>query len=133
MSEDRKRDRVRTILGAHVIFNNKNSTVDCQIRNISSSGARLSISDAVSLPEEFDLDVPQKGRVYRARLCWRDATGAGIAFLPDAGAAAPTDSAASLRELEAENARLKLQILELNRKLEAMTGAAPAASAERAA
>ena len=53
MSEARKLDRARSILGAHIIFNNHNSTVDCQIRNISKSGARLAMT-AVHAMEKYN-------------------------------------------------------------------------------
>ncbi len=132
MSEARKLDRARSILGAHIIFNNHNSTVDCQIRNISKSGARLAISNTVTLPEEFDIEVPQRGRTYRARLCWRDEQSAGIEFVLDTTeSSGRADSNGRIAELEAENAALRLRIFDLREKLDAAMAAAE--KAERAA
>jgi len=127
MPNERKRERVRAILGAHIVFNNRNSTIDCQIRNISRTGAKLSLSNSVTLPEEFDIEVPQKGKTYRARLCWRDAASAGIEFILDATEAAEAeDRAALIAKLEAENLALKLRVQELMRLLEAASAGAEA-------
>jgi hypothetical protein len=132
MSEARKLDRARSILGAHIIFNNRNSTIDCQIRNISKSGARLAISNTFTLPEEFDIEVPQKGRTYRARLCWRDAQSAGIEFVLDTtDSSGRADNNSRIAELEAENAALRLRIFDLREKLDAAMAAIE--KAERAA
>jgi hypothetical protein len=132
MSEARKLDRARSILGAHIVFNNRNSTVDCQIRNISKSGARLAISNTFTLPEEFDIEVPQKGRTYRARLCWRDEQSAGVEFVLDTtDASSRGDTNMRIAELEAENATLRLRIFDLREKLDAAMAAAE--KAERAA
>ena len=132
MSEARKLDRARSILGAHIIFNNRNSTVDCQIRNISKSGARLAISNTFTLPEEFDIEVPQKGRTYRARLCWRDEQSAGVEVVLDTtDSSSRADNNSRIAELEAENAALRLRIFDLREKLDAAMAAIE--KAERAA
>ena len=89
MKEARHYERVRTILGARIIFNNKRSTLECQIRNISAAGAKLAVSETVALPDEFDLHVPQRGRTFRARLRWRSADGVGVEFVRDEARDAP--------------------------------------------
>ncbi len=133
MEKSRKTERSRAILGATVIYNNKNSTVECQIRNISKTGARLSISDTVSLPEEFDIEVPQKGKTYRARLCWRDESSAGIEFVLEAAASPAPGLQGRVAELEAENAALRLRIFDLRERLETALAAVDKPSAQRVA
>ena len=123
MDAPRTSERKRTMLGAQIIFNNRNSTMDCQVRNISPTGARLALSDTVALPEEFDLHVPQKARTYRARLRWRDKENIGVELVADqAPAPAPRQAQADLAlrvaALEPENAALRLQVIELLRKVE---------------
>jgi PilZ domain len=123
MNETRNSGRVRAILGAQIIFNNRNSTLDCQIRNISQKGARLAFSSSVSIPQEFELSVPQRGRTYRARLRWRDAEGAGVEFIDEQAQPAsgrdPADLVRRVAELEAENAGLRLRLMELTQRLDA--------------
>ncbi len=133
MDVPRNTERNRSMLGAHIIFNNRNSTLDCQVRNISATGARLVLSETVALPEEFELFVPQKGKTYKARLRWRKADGAGVELTSDAmpGATMKTgapDLPQRVAHLENENALLRLQIIDLTRRLNEKP-----AGAERAA
>jgi hypothetical protein len=101
-------------MGAHAIFNNGQSTIDCQIRNISRKGAKLVLSEAVTLPEEFDLVVPSRGKTYRARLRWRTLSSTGVEFLATGASA---ELANRLDDLLAENALLRQRVAELTRQL----------------
>ena len=115
----RKTDRSRCFLRGRIVFNNKQSTIDCNIRNISEAGARLEISEALTVPGEFDLVIPQKGQTSRARVRWRTRDAMGIEFVQEA-APAPRgpDWALRVRELELENAELRLQLADLTAKLD---------------
>ncbi len=71
MSEHRREARQRVFLKGRIVFNNGSSSFDCLVRDLSSLGARLILSDATTLPQVFDLYIPQKDRTYRSTLCWR--------------------------------------------------------------
>ncbi|MDR7039110.1 MULTISPECIES: PilZ domain-containing protein [Methylobacterium] len=135
MSENRKEARQRVFLKGRIIFNNNASSMDCLVRDLSSAGARLALSETTTLPEMFDLYIPQKERTYRAHLRWRRPDGIGITFVDEparpesAAAAAPAAEDASIAvllrrvsELEAENATLR-------RLLATMAQGSPPASA----
>lgn len=120
MSEHRKETRQRVFLKGRIVFNNGSSSFDCLVRDMSSSGARLVMSDATTLPEVFDLYIPQKDRTYRATLRWRREDGIGVTFeepARTAGAPAAPDPATNeasmslllrrVSELETENAALR--------------------------
>ncbi|GJE53108.1 hypothetical protein GOFOIKOB_6184 [Methylobacterium tardum] len=120
MSEHRKETRQRVFLKGRIVFNNGSSSFDCLVRDMSSSGARLVMSDATTLPEAFDLYIPQKDRTYRATLRWRREDGIGVTFEEPARAAgsapapdpATTEAALAMllkrvSELETENAALR--------------------------
>ena len=123
MSENRKEVRQRTFLKGRILFNKGASSMDCLVRDMSSSGARLALSETATLPESFELFIPQRERTYRAQLCWRRPDGIGVAFVdeaaPPSSSGAPTSSAAApdatamlalmrrISELEAENAALR--------------------------
>jgi hypothetical protein len=122
----RSAERIRSFLRAQIIFNNRMSTIDCIIKNISATGARIALNDTFAVPTEFDLYIPQKNRGHHARLVWRDKDSIGVEFM-DAQAAAPTPSAseplatsgeARLRDLEFQNAELKARIRALSKRLE---------------
>lgn len=123
----RSTERIRSFLRAQVIFNNRMSTIDCIIKNISATGARIALDDALAVPTEFELNIPQKGRSHHARLVWRDKDSIGVEFTgTQAPAAAPAQAVecpaegneGRLRELEVQNAELKARIRALGKKLE---------------
>ncbi len=126
MAEARHAERARALLGARIITNNHQSTVECRIKNISATGARLVIGDTISVPEAFELEVPQKGRCYNARVVWRTPSETGIAFVPghpddridDLPEGEADDIRRKVKLLEAENAALKKKITELQYRLE---------------
>ena len=138
-SEHRNETRQRVFLKGRIVFNNGASSMDCLVRDFSSSGARLALSESSTLPEVFDLYIPQKDRTYRSTLRWRRADGVGITFADEAAkpasVAAPTAAAEPaaednsvtvllrrITELEAENATLRRLLTGM-----AQSGAATAA------
>ena len=113
MPEARQSDRVRAFLGAKIIFNNRMSIVDCVVKNISSSGAKLALAGSLPIPGEFELQIPQKGSSYRARLVWRNTEAMGVEFIT---ADVQKSTEVRLREIEIENAQLKERVLGLSQK-----------------
>ena len=90
---------------------------------ISSTGARLNIPNSFPLPDIFDIVIPRKNLICRAKLVWRDKAGAGVEFLiDDAPAAGSTeDYFARIRTLETLNAKLNSQIAELTTHVRRLT------------
>src|SRR4051794_41805517 len=80
--EARQSERRRSLLRARISFNGGNSTIECLSRNVSAHGMRLELAESLSVPGEFDLEVPRKGRSSRARLVWRGDGMIGVAFVP---------------------------------------------------
>ena len=109
--------RVRTLIAAKIVFNNGQITLDCLIRNLSETGAKLTISDAVTVPDCFDLTIPQKNVTRRVRTAWRRGEEIGVRFedAPRSESGSPDASALKrrIRELEAEVARLQSRVLQL--------------------
>lgn len=112
--ERRKTPRLRSLLGGRVVFNQRNSSLDCVVRNISEEGALLLLSDSVALPSAFDLEIMQRQRAYSARVRWRDRDRIGVVFdAPEAQPAVPVDLERRLKLSEQDNARLKTRITQL--------------------
>jgi PilZ domain len=120
MSELRRETRLRTFLKGRIVFNNGNSSMDCLIRDISASGARLMLSQTATLPDGFDLIIPAKDRTHKATLRWRKADSVGVTFAEEVVRPGPASMAdatpaallARIHELEAENATLRRQLKE---------------------
>ncbi|TGD95302.1 PilZ domain-containing protein [Methylobacterium nonmethylotrophicum] len=115
MSELRRETRLRTFLKGRIVFNSGNSSMDCLIRDLSPSGARLVLSQTATLPDGFDLVIPAKDRTHKATLRWRKDDSVGVTFAdemprpsaPFALEDSPAALLARIRELEAENATLR--------------------------
>jgi len=134
-AEQRISVRKRTFLKGRIVFNNGSSSMDCLVRDLSEDGARLELSETMTLPEVFDLYIAQKDATFRATLRWRRQEAIGVTFAastkapPEPAPAAPSDGSLPLllrriADLEAENAALRSLLATMSR-----TGAAPAASA----
>lgn len=123
-SDGRRAERVRTLIGARAIFNNGNSSIDCQIRNLSSTGAKLTVSESVGLPQSFLLEIPSKHKSYRSEIRWRSHNSVGVEFVDSPGdveghvalgqSMTQGDTVESLR---AENEILKRRVVELVHRL----------------
>lgn len=119
MSEHRSEARQRVFLKGRITYNNGASSLDCLVRDLSATGARLAMSETTTLPEVFDLYIAQKDKTYRAALRWRRADGVGVTFPAEVvrAAAAPAEASGMdasvtmllrrVSELEAENAALR--------------------------
>lgn len=115
--ERRKTLRTRSYLGGRVVFNHHASTMDCLVRNVSPSGAKLVFSGTALLPDRFEVYVARKDTTYAARIVWRTGDEAGVAFED-----APASNVISLetarqlrqlRQLEAERATLGRRLAEI--------------------
>jgi hypothetical protein len=116
MIERRTTSRLRSLLRGRVVFNGGNSTLDCTVREISKDGARLEMTEVVTVPDRFDLFIPQKNETYRAAIAWRREGSVGVAFEQagaEEGAGASADTLARIRLLEAETAELRRIVAEL--------------------
>ena len=130
MSERRFISRKRSLLQGRVFYNNRRSSVDCLIRDISDTGAKLKFSESIAVPEVMELYIPHKEEIRRARVQWRAGGEIGVGFVdevqspptaPDmaVGDAPGRDLAARVLRLESEVQSLRRVVNELraeNRK-----------------
>ena len=117
MIDVRQDERVRSFLRARILFNNHNTTVECIVKNISASGAKIDVNNSISIPSEFDLDIPQKGKIYRAKMMWRDTVSIGVSFV-EAVAEPAAEVDPEIKRLKRENQKLKTQLAMLKKRLE---------------
>lgn len=60
-SERRLHLRRRMFKGGRVIFNNRNCVINCVVRDLSQSGAKLTFPSPQSLPARFQLEINDLG------------------------------------------------------------------------
>jgi hypothetical protein len=124
MAERRSSSRQKSFLQGRIYYNNRRGTLDCVIRDLSETGARLTISEAVAVPEAMELYIPNREEVHRARVEWRAGNEIGVSFgevaAPSIAADQPQgELAARVQKLEHEIAVLRRMVNELraeNRK-----------------
>jgi hypothetical protein len=79
MNERRKVQRHRTLKAGSITFN-RNSGVDCRVRNLSPVGACLEVASQLGIPNEFVLVVEADHVKTSCHVIWRTATRLGVAF-----------------------------------------------------
>lgn len=80
ISERRKSLRQKALLRGKLYFNNRLNVIDCTIRDISDSGARLIFSEAVSIPEQLELYIPQREQTLFVTVVRRQGPEVGVSF-----------------------------------------------------
>jgi hypothetical protein len=115
MEERRNSQRGRTFLGAQIVFNNRCSSVDCLVRNLSGDGAKLAFADGAAIPAEFEITIQRTAETRRARSVWRNETEAGILFLGSAaGKFVSLEAARRIKKLEVERDALTRRVVQLS-------------------
>jgi hypothetical protein len=78
LDDRRNRARMRALKSAKIVFNNRWSTLDCTVRNLSDAGCCLQVGDPVGVPDKFELEV---GGVTRlCEVVWRKDNRIGVQF-----------------------------------------------------
>jgi hypothetical protein len=115
MLERRQNVRDRVILGSVASINDRGSTVDCVVRNISKGGLCVEFEQTAKLPDEMRVTIAQKDCSFFARMMWRQAGRVGLEFrtMTAAGLPASTDLDERLRRSERKKRQLQHRIKEL--------------------
>ena len=81
--ERRREARSRTVLGARAVYNERFSTMDCRVRDISASGARLRFGGPPLVPRWFELLLVERGERRRVERIWTSGHDVGVAFVTE--------------------------------------------------
>lgn len=80
VTQQRTAPRMRALKGAKIIFENRASTMDCTVRNISDTGVKIALAAPTVLPDQFFLRL-EDGREFRCIVRWRKMAEFGVEFL----------------------------------------------------
>lgn len=110
MVERRGEQRFRSLLGAQISFNRRQSTMDCIVKNIAPHGAMVVFPNTALMPTEFTLHIPHREETHTAKVIWRrhDRVGVKLSDLERTGV--PIEYAKRIRTLEVENRRLRKRL-----------------------
>jgi hypothetical protein len=91
----------------------KNSAMDCVVRNLSDAGACVELDAFAKLPKEMNLTIVRKGRSFLATMIWRQANRVGVAFKTMITDAPVDDLDVRLRRSEKKKRQLQRRINQL--------------------
>ena len=85
MQERRKCARSRVLKSAKIVIGGA-SVIDCVVRNVTSGGARLEVSNTIDLPEILAVTFDDCHSFRDCRLAWRTLSTVGVQFLENRAA-----------------------------------------------
>jgi hypothetical protein len=81
--------RRRTLKAGIIAFQARHATLDCTVRDISASGARLRVDASHSAPDGFELIIELDGLEAPCRVMWRQDKEIGVSFTSPPRSVAP--------------------------------------------
>jgi hypothetical protein len=108
MLDRRQNVRARVYYGGLIAFNTRNSTMECVVRNFSDLGAQVEFENTALLPDEVDFVIRRRAFSCQARIVWRRANQAGVAFRDPKSSNAPIPLDWAIRLRASERARKDL-------------------------
>jgi len=113
--------RIRTFLKGVVYYDNRRVSIDCTIRDISDTGARVVFTGPVTVPDQVELYIPQKQRTFLVRVERHEPAEIGVSFRDQRSGVQRRDSdteiAARVTALEQEVAALRRIVKKLRDKV----------------
>lgn len=80
-SPDERERRHRVLKKAIASYNDQKITMDCIVRDLSSSGVKLKLANPLPLPDHFLLEIPMDGIVADCEVRWRRGDELGAVFI----------------------------------------------------
>ena len=79
--EARIAPRRRMLKSGKIAYSDRHVTIECTVRDMSATGARLRVSGSVSAPDTFELLIELDGLEANCQVVWRSGPDLGIKFL----------------------------------------------------
>jgi hypothetical protein len=83
MRDRRQSERLPSILEGRVVLEKEASKLQCTLRDISATGARIWLPASMELPREFDLEIPVLQQIMPVQLMWSKGRTHGVQFLQE--------------------------------------------------
>lgn len=113
--------RLRTFLKGVVYYDNRHVSIECTVRDLSDTGARIAFAAPVTVPDVVELFIPQKQRTFLAQIERRERCEIGVSFRDQRSGAQRREADATVAErvsaLEQEVATLRRMVKLLRDKV----------------
>ncbi|KAB2883695.1 MAG: PilZ domain-containing protein [Pseudorhodoplanes sp.] len=119
IKDRRSTPRQKSFLQGRIYFNGRRSSADCLIRDITDAGARLRFSGSVTVPEVFELYIPNKQETLRAHIKWHRGDDVGVEFENVPRHVDSPQLVPSANALEERVSKLERELAALRRRFEA--------------
>ena len=80
-SDKRRAARRRVLFSGVLVNEDGSSTIDCAIRDLSASGAKVRLAGSAPLPSDLWLIEVREGLAFRCTVAWRNLPELGLAFV----------------------------------------------------
>jgi hypothetical protein len=80
-SDKRRAPRRRVLKGALAAYNDRHCTIECTVRDISASGARIQSNGTLNIPDTFELIIEIDGIEADCQVVWRKGHDIGVRFV----------------------------------------------------
>lgn len=111
--------RQKSFLQGRIYYNGRRSSADCLIRDITESGARLRFSGSVTVPEVFELYIPNKQETLRAHIKWHRGEDVGVEFETNQRQVDSPQLVPAAGALEERVSKLDRELAALRRRIDA--------------
>jgi hypothetical protein len=120
MTERRSIVRKKSFMPGRVYFSHRQLSMDCILREFTSTGARLKFPERAALPDVFEVYIPSKKEYFQARAIWNNGNEVGVAWLPEETLSSPPGSDRSADSTGDRLAKLEHEVDVLRKRLDAM-------------
>ncbi len=79
-TEGRAAKRLRVLKAAKILLPRSYTTVDCTVRDVSDTGAKVFCADPAIVPDDFRLVILQDNTIRDVKVKWRKADSIGVYF-----------------------------------------------------
>jgi len=80
-TDSRTESRHKVLRKGKIVFANGAFEVECQVRDLNSTGAKLKLSGDVTVPSSFDITIYPEKVTRTVQVCWREDLFLGIKFI----------------------------------------------------
>jgi hypothetical protein len=120
MNEHRAIARQKSFMLGRVLFNRRQSSMDCLIRDFTKIGARLHFPETAALPDAFEIYVPSKDEYFQAHAIWHKGSDVGVAWAPERPPVTAPGGYQSTDPIGDRVARLEHEVAALRKRLDAL-------------